>query len=129
MGSRHVARRVLTTRTWKLFELHKLTVVPRTLQQPTPPMHQVVDGHLAIQYAAENDMGAMMWIPPTDALKPRFELYRDKKAAKEQREVKLGEGVSLVRDMFCAESKAEAKRLGRAGHCGLPALGLPLARA
>jgi alkanesulfonate monooxygenase SsuD/methylene tetrahydromethanopterin reductase-like flavin-dependent oxidoreductase (luciferase family) len=31
------------------FEKQKLTVVPRTLQQPTPPMHQVVDGHLAIQ--------------------------------------------------------------------------------
>lgn len=97
------------------FELEKLTVVPRTLQQPTPPIHQVVDGHLAIQYAAENNMRAMMWIPPTDALKPRFELYRDKKAAKEQRAVNLGEGVSLVRDMFCAESKAEAKRIGGAG--------------
>ncbi|MGE0213143.1 MAG: LLM class flavin-dependent oxidoreductase [Parvibaculaceae bacterium] len=97
------------------FELQKLTLVPRTLQQPTPPMHQVVDGHLAIQYAAENDLGAMMWIPPTDALKPRFELYRDKKAAKEGREVALGEGVILVRDMFCAESKDEAKRLGGDG--------------
>lgn len=97
------------------FELQKLTLVPRTLQQPTPPLHQVVDGHLAIQYAAENGMGAMMWIPPTDALKPRFELYRDKKAAKEGREVALGEGVILVRDMFCAESKEEAKRLGGDG--------------
>ena len=96
-------------------ELQKLTVVPRTLQQPTPPIHQVVDGHLAIQYAAENNMGAMMWIPPTDALKPRFELYRDKKALKQQRDVQLGEGVSLVRDMFCAESKAAAKRLGGPG--------------
>jgi alkanesulfonate monooxygenase SsuD/methylene tetrahydromethanopterin reductase-like flavin-dependent oxidoreductase (luciferase family) len=97
------------------FELKKLTLVPRTLQQPTPPMHQVVDGHLAIQFAAENNLGAMMWIPPTDALKPRFELYRDKKAAKEQRDVALGEGVTLVRDMFCADSKAEAKRLGGPG--------------
>jgi len=96
-------------------ELKKLSLVPRTLQQPSPPLHQVVDGHLAIQFAAENRLGAMMWIPPTDALKPRFELYRDKKAAKEQREVKLGEGVMLVRDMFCAESKAEAKRLGGPG--------------
>lgn len=96
-------------------ELKKLALVPRTLQQPTPPMHQVVDGHLAIQFAAENGLGAMMWIPPTDALKPRFELYRDKKAAKEGREIGLGEGVILVRDMFCAESKAEARRLAGEG--------------
>ncbi len=97
------------------FELTKLSLVPRPLQQPTPPMYQVVDGHLAIQYAAENDLGAMMWIPPTDALRPRFELYRDKKAAKEGRNVALGEGVILVRDMFCCESKKEAKRLGGDG--------------
>jgi alkanesulfonate monooxygenase SsuD/methylene tetrahydromethanopterin reductase-like flavin-dependent oxidoreductase (luciferase family) len=96
-------------------ELKKLSLVPRPLQQPTPPMHQVVDGHLAIQFAAENKLGAMMWIPPTDALKPRFELYRDKKAAKEERPVQLGEGVMLVRDMFCCESKAEALRLGGDG--------------
>ncbi len=97
------------------FELKKLSLVPRPLQQPTPPMHQVVDGHLAIQFAAENDLGAMMWIPPTDALKPRFELYRDKKAAKEKRDVALGEGIILVRDMFCCESKNEAKKLGGEG--------------
>jgi alkanesulfonate monooxygenase SsuD/methylene tetrahydromethanopterin reductase-like flavin-dependent oxidoreductase (luciferase family) len=97
------------------FELKKLALVPRTLQQPTPPMHQVVDGHLAIQFAAENNLGAMMWIPPTDALKPRFELYRDKKAAKEKRDIALGDGVILVRDMFCCESRNEAKKLGGEG--------------
>jgi alkanesulfonate monooxygenase SsuD/methylene tetrahydromethanopterin reductase-like flavin-dependent oxidoreductase (luciferase family) len=78
-------------------------------------MHQVVDGHLAIQFAAENNLGAMMWIPPTDALKPRFELYRDKKAAKEKRDIALGDGVILVRDMFCCESRNEAKKLGGEG--------------
>ena len=92
------------------FELKKLSLVPRTFQQPSPPMYQVVDGHLAIQFAAENNLGAMMWIPPTDALKPRFELYRDKKAAKENRKVALGENVILVRDMFCCGSKEEALR-------------------
>lgn len=96
-------------------ELKKLRLVPRTLQQPAPPMHQVVDGMLAIQFAAENDLGAIMWIPPTDALLPRFELYRAKKAAKEKRDVALGEGIAVVRDMFCAESKAEAKRLAGDG--------------
>ncbi len=96
-------------------ELQKLALVPRTLQQPTPPMHQVVDGHLSIQFAAENDLGAIMWIPPVDALKPRFELYRDKKSAKQERDVALGDGVMLVRDMLCAESKAEARRIGADG--------------
>ena len=96
-------------------ELKKLALVPRTLQQLTPPMHQVVDGHLSIQYAAENDLDAIMWIPPVDALKSRFELYREKRSAHEGRDVALGEGISLVRDMFCAASKSEARKLGADG--------------
>ena len=75
----------------------------------------MVDGHLSIQYAAENDLDAMMWIPPVSALKPRFELYRDKRSARAGRDVALGEGISLVRDMFCAETKADARRLGADG--------------
>ena len=61
-------------------EIRKLALVPRPLQQPTPPLWQVVDSPLSIQFAAENDLNCMMWIPPVDALKPRFELYRDKRS-------------------------------------------------
>ena len=43
-----------------------------------------------------------MWIPTVKALKKRFEIYRDAKSESENRDVPLGEGVSLVRDMFVA---------------------------
>ncbi len=96
-------------------ELRKLSLVPRTLQQPTPPLWQVVDGPGSIKFAAQNDMQAMMWIPPTDSLVWRFEMYREEASKARGRELALGEGIALVRDMFCAETMDEAERLGGDG--------------
>ncbi len=51
-----------------------------------------------------------MWIPTVKALKKRFEIYRDAKSKAENRDVPLGEGISLVRDMFVAETMEEAEK-------------------
>jgi len=96
-------------------ELKKLALVPRTLQQPAPPLWQVVDGPGSIKFAAQNGLQAMMWIPPTDSLVWRFELYRDTRAEAEGRDVELGEDVALVRDMFVAKTMEEAERLAGEG--------------
>ena len=52
-----------------------------------------------------------MWIPTVKALKKRFEIYRDAKSKAENKDVPLGEGISLVRDMFVAETMEEAKKM------------------
>lgn len=96
-------------------ELRKLALVPRTLQQPTPPLWQVVDGPGSIKFAAQNGLQAMMWIPPTDSLVWRFEMFRDEASMARGVDVGLGEGVALVRDMFCTETMAEAERRGGDG--------------
>jgi alkanesulfonate monooxygenase SsuD/methylene tetrahydromethanopterin reductase-like flavin-dependent oxidoreductase (luciferase family) len=96
-------------------ELTRLALVPRTLQQPTPPLWQVVDGEGSIKFAARNGLNAMLWIPPTDSLRWRFELYRDTRAEAEGRDVGLGDGVAVVRDMFVAETMDEARRLAGDG--------------
>ena len=96
-------------------ELKKLALVPRPLQQPTPPLWQVVDGPGSIKFAAQNDLQAMMWIPPTDSLVWRFEMYREERSEAEGRDVALGEGIALVRDMFVAETMEEAERLAGEG--------------
>ena len=56
-----------------------------------------------------------MWIPTVKTLKKRFEIYRDARSLELGRDVSLGDGISLVRDMFCAESMEEARRLGGDG--------------
>jgi alkanesulfonate monooxygenase SsuD/methylene tetrahydromethanopterin reductase-like flavin-dependent oxidoreductase (luciferase family) len=50
-----------------------------------------------------------MWIPTVKTLKQRFEIYRAARSEYEGREVPLGEGISLVRDMFVADSMEEAE--------------------
>ena len=43
------------------------------------------------------------------ALKVKFEAYQKAKSESEKRNVPLGEGVTLVRDMFVADTMEEAK--------------------
>ena len=91
--------------------LKKISVLPKPYQKPHPPISQVVDGERSIQWAAENGIKTIMWIPTVKALKKRFEIYRDAKSKKENRDVPLGEGITLVRDMFVADTMEEAKKL------------------
>ncbi|MEM7295002.1 MAG: LLM class flavin-dependent oxidoreductase, partial [Pseudomonadota bacterium] len=96
-------------------QIAKLALVPRPLQQPSPPLWQVVDGEGSIKFAARNGLNALMWIPPTDALKWRFELYREERSLAEGREFELGEGIALVRDMFVADTMDAAKNIAGEG--------------
>jgi len=95
----------------KTNELKQISVLPKPYQKPFPPISQVVDGERSIQWAAENGLNTIMWIPTVKALKKRFEIYKDAKSKAENREVPLGEGISLVRDMFVAETMEEAKKM------------------
>jgi len=96
-------------------EITALAVVPRPMQQPHPPLWQVIDTPPSIRFAAENDLQGMFWIPPTDAMVPRFEMYRDAASEARGAEVEMGEGVALVRDLFVTETMEEAERLGGPG--------------
>jgi len=96
-------------------ELKKIGLVPRPLQQPHPPLWQVVDGHMSIDWAARNGLNTIMWIPTVKALRQRFDVYQKAKSEAENRDVPLGEGVCLVRDMFVADSMDEAEEMAGEG--------------
>ena len=95
--------------------LSRIGLVPRPLQQPHPPLWQVVDGHRSIDWAARNGLNGIMWIPTVRALKQRFEVYRNARSEATGHDVPLGEGISLVRDMFVAETMDEARELAGEG--------------
>ena len=80
----------------KTNELKQISVLPKPYQKPFPPISQVVDGERSIQWAAENGLNTIMWIPTVKALKKRFEIYKEAKSKAENRDVPLGEGISLV---------------------------------
>lgn len=96
-------------------QLKQIGLTPRPLQQPHPPLWQVVDGHRSIDWAGRNGLNAIMWIPTVKALKERFEVFRAARSEAEGRDVPLGEGISLVRDMFVADSMDEARELAGEG--------------
>ena len=92
-------------------EVKKISIVPKPFQKPHPAIWQVVDSPSSIEWAAANGINTIMWIPTVKALKKRFLLYKEAKSKAENREVPLGEGICLVRDMFIAETMEEAEKL------------------
>ena len=89
--------------------MKKISVLHQPYQRPYPPIHQVVDGIISIEWAAQNGLNIIMWIPTVKALKIKFEAFKNAKSETEKRNVPLGEGISLVRDMFVADTMEEAK--------------------
>ena len=84
------------------------------MQKPHPPLWQMVDSPSSIEWAAKNGINTMMWIPTVKSLKNRFKIYQEAKSTEEKRHVEMGEGISLVRDMFIADTMEEAKeKLGK----------------
>jgi alkanesulfonate monooxygenase SsuD/methylene tetrahydromethanopterin reductase-like flavin-dependent oxidoreductase (luciferase family) len=86
----------------------KMAVTPRPLQ-PKLPLWQVIDTPRSIIGAAQNGVQGIFWLPPVSALKGRFELYREHAAQAQGREVTLGEGIALVRDVYVADTMEQAR--------------------
>jgi len=95
----------------KTNKIKKIGVIPRTFQKPHPPLWQVVDSTGSIEWAAKNGINCIMWIPTVKTLKKRFEIYKNEKSETEKKDIPMGEGISLVRDMFVAETMEDAKKL------------------
>ncbi|MGE3147984.1 MAG: LLM class flavin-dependent oxidoreductase [Pseudorhodoplanes sp.] len=96
----------------KTNELLKLTIIPDSKQKPYPPMWAVVsDSAQSLKFAAENDMGVIMWRHPVRSLKQRLGMYRDFYNQKHGANLPLGAKAAIVREIFVADSKAEARRI------------------
>ena len=95
----------------KTNKLKKISVVPQPYQKPYPPIWQVVDSPSSIERAAEIGINCIMWIPTVKSLKKRFEIYKNAKSKTEKKDVPMGEGICLVRDLFIADTMEEAKEL------------------
>jgi len=95
----------------KTNQIKKISVIPQPYQKPHPALWQVVDSTGSIESAAKNGINCIMWIPTVKTLKKRFEIYKNAKSDTEKRDVPMGEGISLVRDVFVAETMEDAKRL------------------
>ncbi len=96
-------------------QLRGLALVPKPLQTPHPPIWQVVDSQPSIEAAGRAGLNALFWIPPTDALVPRFESYQAGRSQALGIEAPLGDGIAVVRDVFVTETMSEAEKLAGDG--------------
>ena len=93
-------------------ELVNLSVIPGPYQSPLPPLWQVVsESPRSMRYAAEHDMGIIMWRPTAATLKDRLGIYRDAYEEFHGKPIAFGAKTAIVRDTFVAESEAEARRI------------------
>lgn len=92
-------------------ELTKISVFPQPRQKPHPPLWQVVDSPLAVDYAARNDLGIIMWRPPVETLKERFQLYQRVTKEATGKDIPLGRRCGIMRDCFVANTMAEARTM------------------
>jgi len=91
-------------------EVTQLSIIPRSIQQPHPPLWQMVDSARSIKFGAENGLGVIMWRPPVEKLKGHFRHYRSTAKAV-GRSLAIGEGCGVMRDTFVAKSMRAAREV------------------
>ena len=88
----------------------ELPVMPRPLQQPHPPIWQPITSARSIEWAAQRGINGMMWGPPVVSLREQFELYRAAASRARGKEVPLGQGLAVLRDVYVADTMEQARR-------------------
>jgi alkanesulfonate monooxygenase SsuD/methylene tetrahydromethanopterin reductase-like flavin-dependent oxidoreductase (luciferase family) len=91
-------------------EINQISIMPPPIQRPHPPISQVIDTPKSIIWSAKHNVNGMFWMPTVKELKGRFELYRATASEANGVPVELGEGLSLVRDCYIADTMEEARR-------------------
>jgi alkanesulfonate monooxygenase SsuD/methylene tetrahydromethanopterin reductase-like flavin-dependent oxidoreductase (luciferase family) len=89
-------------------EINKISVMPPPYKKSLPRFWQTVDTPPSIIRAAELGINAIFWMPTVKELKKRFELYREHASKAQGRDVPLGEGIALNREVYVAETMEEA---------------------
>ncbi|MEA2376211.1 MAG: hypothetical protein QOD13_118 [Thermoleophilaceae bacterium] len=88
-----------------------MTILPKPLQTPHPPLWNTVDRTPGFAVAAEHDMKPISWLRSPRALEEAFEVYRDAASARQGRELRLGEDCALLRTCYVADSFEEARAI------------------
>lgn len=86
----------------------RLSLVPRPVQEKLN-IWQVIDTPRSIIAAADTGVQGIFWMPPVSELKGRFQLYQEHASAAQGRDVPLGEGIALVRDVYVADTMEQAR--------------------
>jgi alkanesulfonate monooxygenase SsuD/methylene tetrahydromethanopterin reductase-like flavin-dependent oxidoreductase (luciferase family) len=88
-----------------------LAVLPRPLQQPTPPLFTVSESADGFATAARSGIRAITWLPTGDHLDELLIAYQDAAREADGRELARGEDCAALRIFLVAPTDDEARRL------------------
>jgi len=83
---------------------------PRPLQKPHPPVWLMSNTPYTHTFAAENGYKVMCFAAPLGSILECWTAYRDALSIRENRTVRLGEGVGLCTSIYVADTMEEADR-------------------
>ncbi|MQB01272.1 MAG: LLM class flavin-dependent oxidoreductase [Actinobacteria bacterium] len=88
-----------------------MSIVPKPLQNPHPPLWNVLDSTPSFVVAAEQGLKPITWLRSEEALQECFAKYREVAAEVQGRSVGLGEDCAVLRVCFLAGTMQEARRI------------------
>lgn len=88
-----------------------MSIVPRPVQSPHPPLWITVDKTPGFITAAQHRLKPITWLRSKRALVDAFEVYRDAIAEHQGRELALGDECGVMRVCFVAPTMEEARRV------------------
>jgi alkanesulfonate monooxygenase SsuD/methylene tetrahydromethanopterin reductase-like flavin-dependent oxidoreductase (luciferase family) len=88
-----------------------MSIVPKPLQQPHPPLWNVGDTDASFRFAAESSLRPIAWLRSKAALASSFDLYRQVASQTEGRDLRLGERCALMRVCYVAQTSQQARAI------------------
>jgi alkanesulfonate monooxygenase SsuD/methylene tetrahydromethanopterin reductase-like flavin-dependent oxidoreductase (luciferase family) len=88
-----------------------MSIVPKPLQTPHPPLWNVGDSDESFRLSAEQGLRPITWLRSEAALASSFEVYRAAASTVQGRELALGEQCSLMRVCYVAETHEKAREI------------------
>lgn len=88
-----------------------MSIQPKPLQQPHPPLWNVLDSGPSFVVAAEQGLKPITWLRSQSALHAAFAKYRDVASEVQGRNLRLGEDCAVLRACYVAETREEARRI------------------
>jgi alkanesulfonate monooxygenase SsuD/methylene tetrahydromethanopterin reductase-like flavin-dependent oxidoreductase (luciferase family) len=91
----------------------KLSIVPKPLQKPYPPLYQVCSSPPSIEFAAKNAINVQLWQPPPKAIRAYADMYAQHRSKAEGRAIDAKKHVGVLRQIYVAPTMEQAEREAR----------------
>jgi alkanesulfonate monooxygenase SsuD/methylene tetrahydromethanopterin reductase-like flavin-dependent oxidoreductase (luciferase family) len=87
-----------------------MAIIPKPLQKPHPPLWNLLDKTPGFAISAAEGFNVITWLRSREGLREVMVAYRDALAEAQGRDVSIGEGLSLMRMVYVADTVEEARK-------------------